>query len=63
MKLSEKYIKNLKRRLDRLKNQLQEIESTHIGNELKYTYWGGYNLGYIKGKIYEIEDILSEINE
>ena len=55
-------IENLKRRLNRLKEQQNILENEHKGNELKYTYWGGYNLGYLKGKISEIEDILDELN-
>lgn len=55
-------INKLIRRLDRLKKQKEELESKHLGNELKYTYWGGYELGYIKGKIAEIEDILDELD-
>lgn len=52
------YIEKLIRRLNRLKQQQEELELKHKGNELQYTYWGGYNLGYIKGKISEIENIL-----
>lgn len=51
----------LKRRLDRLKNKLVELEKKHLGNELNYTYWGGYDMGYLKGKISEIENIIDEL--
>ena len=54
-------IEKLKRRLNRLKEQLDKLQKEHGGNELKYTYWGGYDLGYLKGKICEIEDILDEL--
>jgi hypothetical protein len=54
-------VEKLKRRLNRLKEQLDKLQKEHGGNELKYTYWGGYDLGYLKGKICEIEDILNEL--
>jgi len=53
--------KELKRRLERLKKQKEQLEKEHKGNELNYTYWAGYELGYLKGKINEIENILDEI--
>ena len=56
-------IEKLKRRLNRLKEQRDRIENEHKGNELKYTYWGGFDLGYLKGKICEIEVILDELND
>jgi hypothetical protein len=46
-----------------LKEQRDKLQKEHGGNELKYTYWGGYDLGYLKGKICEIEDILDELGE
>jgi len=55
-------IEKLKRRLNRLKEQRDKLQGEHSGNELKYTYWGGYDLGYLKGKICEIEDILDELD-
>lgn len=54
-------IEKLKRRLNRLKEQRDKLQKKHGGNELKCTYWGGYDLGYLKGKICEIEDILDEL--
>ena len=52
----------LKRRLNRLIVQRDELLKKHKGNEINFTYWGGYELGYIKGKICEIEDIIDEID-
>jgi len=49
---------NLIRKLNRFKEQRDFLESKHLGNELNYTYWGGYSLGELKGKISIIEDIL-----
>lgn len=56
-------IERLKRRLNRLKEQRDVLQKNHGGNELKYTYWGGFSLGYLKGKIFEIEEILDELSE
>lgn len=56
-------IDNLKRRLDRLKAQQATLEEHHAGRELQFTYWGGYSLGYIKGKIAELEDFIDDIDE
>jgi hypothetical protein len=47
-----------KRRLNRLTEQKDVLEKDHKGNEDKYSYWGGWSLGYLKGKISEIEDII-----
>jgi hypothetical protein len=54
-------VEELKRRLNRLKEQRDELESKHKGNELKFTYWGGFDLGYLKGKISAIENILDDM--
>lgn len=51
-------IKKLKRRLARLIEKKEALEKLHVGKEENFTYWGGYELGYIKGKIDEIEGIL-----
>ena len=49
---------NLIRKLNRFKEQKEALEAKHLGNELNYTYWGGYSLGELKGKISIIEYIL-----
>lgn len=54
-------IKRLKRRLERLNGQKDKLEAKHKGNEQNYTYHGGFDLGYLKGKIAEIENILDEL--
>ena len=58
-----KEISKLERRLKRLSKQRDVLLKIHSGNEHNYTYWGGYELGYIKGKIDEIENILDILNE
>lgn len=50
-------VEKLKRRLNRLKEQRDKLQMERGGNEHKYTYWGGYDLGYLMGKICEIEDM------
>ena len=56
-------IEKLKRRLNRLEEQRDKLQKEHGGNEHIHTYWGGYHLGYLKGKICEIEDILDELGD
>ena len=53
----------LTRRLKRLNRQKDELEAEHKGNEQKYTYHGGFYLGYLRGKINEIEVFIDDINE
>ena len=55
------YVKKLKRRLVRLKGTENELRDKHTGNEHKYTYHGGWDLGYVQGKIREIEEIIDEL--
>jgi len=50
------------RRLYRLHGQKNDLERLHKGNEINFTYHAGYSLGYLKGKIDEIENILDELN-
>lgn len=54
-------IERLKRRLRWLIEQRDELLKRHKGNETKFTYWGGYALGCLKGKISEIEDLIDEL--
>jgi hypothetical protein len=56
-------ITRLERRLKRLKEKKDEMESRHSGNEQKFTYHGGFDLGYLKGKIDEIENTIDELEE
>jgi hypothetical protein len=53
----------LERRLTRLGNMRDDLELKHSGNEQNYTYHGGFELGYIKGKIAEIETQLENYDE
>ena len=53
----------LKRRLERLKRLRDNLLNDHYGNEMCYSYWDGHDLGYLKGKIFVIEEILDEIDD
>ena len=50
----------LKRRLERLQEMEKELTLEHNGNELNYTYWGGFKLGHLRGRISVLEEILYE---
>ena len=48
----ERFLKRIKR----LKKMETKLEAKHVGNEEKFTYHGGFDLGYIKGQISILED-------
>lgn len=48
----------IKRKLDKLEAKIKHLQSLHSGNEQKYTYHGGWDLGYLQGKLAGIELIL-----
>ena len=57
-------IEKIKRRLKRLEHQRDVLEANHKGREVThFSYWGGFELGYLKGKITVLEDILEEMIE
>jgi len=49
---------NLVRRLNRLQKMKADYELKTNGKEKEFTFYGGYDLGFISGKIAEIENIL-----
>lgn len=53
----------LKRRLERLVERKNLLEAEHKGNELNFTYWGGFSLGYLKGQINELENMIEADEE
>ena len=53
----------LEHRLKRLTARMNEIEARHQGNEQNFTYHGGFDLGYLKGQIAEIEDFLDDLDD
>lgn len=55
------YILKLEKRLERLNARLKLLEASHIGNEINFTYWGGFTMGQLKGTIMEIENTLDEL--
>ena len=54
-------IPRLQRRLDRLIERRNLLELLHRDNEQRYTYHGGFGLGYLKGQIRELEDIIDDL--
>jgi len=56
-------IEKLKKRLERLKKQKSELSIKHIGNEQNLTYHGGYDMGYLDGKIYEVENLIDSLED
>lgn len=56
-------IRVLWRKLKRLQGQLEVAESKYHGNEREYTFHGGFDYGYIVGKIYVLEDIIDSLED
>jgi hypothetical protein len=56
-------VKKLVRRLKRMKKQLSIIqEEQSVEHAIPVlNFWAGYTLGYTKGKIAEIENVLDEL--
>lgn len=53
----------LERQAERIKAKIAKLELTHSGNEINLTYWGGFDMGYHRGKLSIIEDVLDLLNE
>lgn len=52
-------ISKLKRQLERVTKQAQVISNKHCGKENSvYNYYGGWDLGYLYGKISVLENII-----
>lgn len=56
--LTDQYLKRLAHRLKRLQDRRSNLESLHSGNENTLTYWEGFDLGYVKAQIRELEDFI-----
>ena len=56
-------LKSLERKLKRLQGQLEAAELKYKGNERDYTFHGGFDYGYIVGKIDELEDIIDSLKD
>jgi hypothetical protein len=52
-----------KRKLERHKARRDMLLKEHNGNEMNFTYWGGYELGYVKGKISLLEGLIDDLEE
>lgn len=54
-------MKNPVRSALRIRNMITEIEKRHGENQAeRFTYWGGFDLGYLKGQLSVIEEMMSE---
>lgn len=53
--------RKLNRQLQRLYKEKERLDALHNGNEDKFTYHGGWTLGYVTGKITALENALDEI--
>ncbi len=52
---------NTIRKALRIKGQILEMLKRHGKNPTEnFTYWGGFDLGYLKGQISILEDVMSE---
>jgi hypothetical protein len=54
--------KNAKRKLDRFEKMKKELDDKHGGNEEKFTYHGGFDLGYVTGQISELENHIEDLD-
>lgn len=54
-------MKNLVISALRLKNKILVMQKRHGKNPMeKFTYWGGFDLGYLKGQLSILEDVMTE---
>ena len=45
----------------KIKSKILELERKHGKNPMKiFTYYGGFDLGYLKGQLSILEDVMSE---
>lgn len=55
-------VKKTQRRLNRLRQQRDELAAQHKGREQEYTYHGGFSLGHLEGRIFVLEEVLEEMS-
>ena len=55
-------ISSLKHRLERFTKIKNEVSLEYKGKEDKLTYWAGFRLGYLKGKLSEIENSIDRLD-
>ena len=51
------------KRLKRLRRMAKAMKAQHHGNETKFTYYGGFDYGYLRGKIAALESVLDMMQE
>lgn len=60
----EKIKKIIERRLHHSSENANELENKHGSNPTeKYNYYGGWSLGYWKGRVSLLEELLDELEE
>ncbi len=50
----------MNRKLARLKQLESRLTEKYEGNEQQYTFHAGFYLGYVKGRIREIEELIED---
>ncbi|AYP68621.1 hypothetical protein EalM132_00109 [Exiguobacterium phage vB_EalM-132] len=57
-------IEKHKRRLGILQKEVTELTRKHGSLPTKeYTYWGGWDVGYLKGRIITLEDAIEDLTD
>lgn len=56
--MSAEFDTAVKKKITKLELKIKELQQKHYGNEQQYTYHGGWDLGYLQGKLAGIELIL-----
>lgn len=54
-------IKKAERKLARFEVMKKELDDKHGGNEDKFTYHGGFDLGYVTGQISELDNYIEDL--
>lgn len=56
-------VTELNRRISRHESKVAEMNKEHLGNELKFSYWGGHSKGYSQGMIAAFEICLDLLED
>lgn len=53
--------RRVRHRLQRLLTRRKPLSDKYTDSESKYTFYGGYDLGYLEGQISVLEDLLEDL--